>query len=219
MNPDNYYANHRPEMLAFIPPQPGRVLDVGCGKGGFGAMLKRRLPDAEVWGVEPVLAACAEASKVLDRALHGFFDESLALAEGSFDTIVFNDSLEHFPETMPPLQLARRLLKPGGRIVASIPNIRHWPDLKRFVFYGEWDYQDEGVMDRTHLRFFTRSSILKTFASAGLHVQRIEGLGSCWRGLRLMLAKLLLPRSAQDIRYLQFAVVATRAETVPAAPP
>lgn len=208
MKPDSYYANDRPEMLAYFPRRPGRVLDVGCGNGRFGAMLKDKLEGAEVWGVEPVAEAQQAAATLLDRAIPGLFDDALALPENAFDIIVFNDSLEHFPDPAPPLALARRLLKPDGRIIASIPNVRHWPDLKRYVFHGDWDYEDHGVLDRTHLRFFTKRSIVKTFEAAAFEVQRIEGIGSCWRGLRLALAKALLPRRAQDIYYLQFAVVA-----------
>jgi SAM-dependent methyltransferase len=210
MRPDNYFANDRVEMLACFQAVPGRVLDVGCGDGRFGATLKSRFTGAEVWGVEPVAAAHAAAAKVLDRAVAGRFDESLGLPEASFDTIVFNDSLEHFPDHMQPLALALRLLKPRGRVIASIPNVRYWPHLRRYVFHGEWRYQDAGILDRTHLRFFTRRSILETFDEAGYAVQRIEGITPCWRGARLALAKALLPRGAQDVMYLQFAVVAAK---------
>lgn len=210
MQPDTYYANERPEMLAFFPHAPGRVLDVGCGGGRFGAMLKEQLDCDEVWGVEPVPVARDAAAKLLDRALGGFFDESLGLPEASFDTIVFNDSLEHFADHTRPLSLAHRLLRPGGRIIASIPNVRYWPHLRRYVFHGEWRYGEAGILDRTHLRFFTYRSILETFAQAGYAVQRIEGITPCWRGLRLALTKALLPRSVQDILYLQFAVVAAK---------
>jgi SAM-dependent methyltransferase len=199
MRPDSYFQ-----------ASPGRVLDVGCGDGRFGAMLKDKLDRAEVWGIEPVAAAHAAAAKVLDHALAGSFDESLGLPDASFDIVVFNDSLEHFPDTMQPLALARRLLKPDGRVIASIPNARYWPHLRRYVFHGEWRYQDAGILDRTHLRFFTHRSILETFDEAGYAVRRIEGITPCWRGARLAIAKTLLPRAVQDVLYLQFAVVATK---------
>lgn len=212
MKPDAYYANDRLEMLAFFPPAPGRVLDVGCGNGRFGAMLKDKLVGAEVWGVEPVATAHAAAAAVLDRAVQGPFDAALGLPEAAFDTIVFNDSLEHFPDPAPPLALARRLLKADGRIVSSIPNVRCWCHLKRYVFGAEWQYEDEGILDRTHLRFFTYKSIHDTFRGAGYRVQRLQGIGARWRGPKLALARALLPHAVQDLLYLQFAVVATKAD-------
>jgi SAM-dependent methyltransferase len=210
--PDAYYVNARPEMLAYIAQRPGRVLDVGCGGGRFGEMLKDKREGAEVWGVEPMAEACAKAALVLDRALHGLFNEALGLPEAHFDTIVFNDSLEHFPDPLPPLALARRLLAPQGRLVVSVPNVRHWPHMKNYLFRGDWRYEDEGILDHTHLRFFTQRSIVRTLGEAGFTVQRVEGVGSCWRGLRRMLAHALLPRSAHDIAFLQIAAVAVKAE-------
>jgi SAM-dependent methyltransferase len=217
MKPGAYYANDRPEMLAFFPAAPGRVLDVGCGGGRFGAMLKACLQGAEVWGVEPIQQAHAAAAQVLDRAILGGFDATLQLPEASFDTVVFNDSLEHFPDAAPPLALARQLLKADGRVIASIPNVRCWSHLKRYVFHAEWQYADEGILDRTHLRFFTYKSIHDTFREAGFRVLRLEGIGARWRGAKLAIARALLPHAVQDLLYLQFAVVAVKADSGAAA--
>ena len=203
-----YYAHTRPEMLAYFTQSPGRVLDVGCGQGSFGASLKAQHPQAEVWGVEPMAPAARSAAQVLDHVCVGNFDTGLQLPERSFDAVVFNDSLEHLPDTVAALALTRRLLKPGGRLVASIPNVRYWPHLKRYLFQGDWKYEDEGILDRTHLRFFTCRSIRRTLVEAGFEVQSITGITPCWRGFRQSLAKALLPSGAQDILYLQFAVVA-----------
>lgn len=211
MTTDTYFAKSRPEMLAFMPALPGRVLDVGCGQGGFGALLKAHAKAVEVWGVEPVAQAHAQARRVLDKALCGSFDAGLDLPARSFDAVVFNDSLEHLADTAAALALARRLLAPGGCVLASIPNVRFWPHLREVLFRADWRYRDEGILDRTHLRFFTRRSMLRSFAEAGFDVQRIEGITPCWHGLRLALARALLPRGMQDMLYLQFAVVATPA--------
>ncbi len=208
--PDSYYVNARPEMLAFLPPEPRRVLDVGCGGGRFGEMLKDKREGTEVWGVEPSASACAQAALVLDRAVHGLFDDSLNLPEGYFDAIVFNDSLEHFPDPMPPLALARRLLAPDGRLVLSVPNVRHWTTFKNYLFGGDWHYEDEGVLDKTHLRFFTQRSIARTLTEAGFTVQRLEGLNHCWPDIRRGLIKTFLPRLMHDIPYLQIAAVAVK---------
>jgi SAM-dependent methyltransferase len=210
--PDAYYLHARPEMLAFLPEPPGRVLDVGCGSGRFGEMLKDRRAAMEVWGVELSAEAHAAALQVLDRALHGPFDDRLGLPEAHFDAVVFNDSLEHFPDPMPPLSLARRLLAPGGRLVVSVPNVRHWTTLKNYLFGGDWRYEAEGVLDKTHLRFFTQRSIVRTLTEAGFAVRQVQGLNHSWPDVRRVLIKALAPSGMQDIPYLQIAVVAELAE-------
>lgn len=203
-----YHTHTRPEMLPHVPVQARRILDVGCGAGAFAASLKRARPDAEVWGVEPDAAAHAAASRLLDRVLLGMFDERLGLPEAGFDTIIFNDSLEHFPDHRPALRLARRLLAPAGMLVASVPNVRYWPHLKHYLFQADWRYENEGIRDHTHLRFFTRRSLERALHEAGFDVVTVQGINPCWTGLRQRVARLALPGGMQDLLYLQFAVTA-----------
>lgn len=209
-----YHRNARPEMLPFVPAGARRILDVGCGAGIFAAALKRERPGAEVWGVEPEALAHASAAKLLDRTLHGLFDDTLGLPEAHFDAIVFNDSLEHFPDHRPALRLARRLLAPGGVLVASVPNVRYWPHLRHYLFEADWRYEDEGIRDHTHLRFFTKRSFIRSLQEAGYEVTAALGINPCWAGTRRRLARWLLPSGMQDMLYLQFAVTA-RAGAVP----
>lgn len=206
-----YHTNARPEMLPFVPAGARRILDVGCGAGVFAEALKRERPGAEVWGVEPEALAHASAAKVLDRALHGLFDGALGLPEAHFDAIVFNDSLEHFPDHRPALRLALRLLAPGGVLVASVPNVRYWPHLRHYLFESDWRYENEGIRDHTHLRFFTRRSFVRSLHEAGFEVLAVQGINPCWAGLRRRVARVLLPAGMQDMLYLQFAVTARAA--------
>lgn len=206
-----YHTNVRPEMQPFVPAAARRILDVGCGAGVFAAALKRERPGAEVWGVEPEALAHASAAKVLDHAVHGLFDAALGLPETYFDAVVFNDSLEHFPDHRPALQLARRLLAPCGVLVASVPNVRYWPHLKHYLFEADWRYEDEGIRDHTHLRFFTRRSFLRALQEAGFDVLAAQGINPCWAGRRRRVALALLPAGMQDMLYLQFAVTACAA--------
>lgn len=205
----HYHMHTRPEMLPCIPTQARRILDVGCGAGGFAATVKAARPGAEVWGVEPDDAAYVAASKVLDRVLHGQFDERLGLPEGGFDAVVFNDSLEHFPDHRPPLRLARRLLAPAGVLVASVPNVRYWPHLRHYLFQADWRYEDEGIRDHTHLRFFTRRSLVRALQEAGFEVLAVHGINPCWNAMRKRVAQRVLPSGMQDLLYLQFAVTAS----------
>lgn len=213
--PDRYRSNARPEMLPHVPSAARRILDVGCGAGVFAAVLKRERPGAEVWGVEPDAAAHAQAAQVLDRALLGHFEAGLGLPEAHFDAIVFNDSLEHFPDHRPALQLALRLLAPGGVLVASVPNVRYWPHLRHYLFEADWRYENEGIRDHTHLRFFTRRSVVRSLQEAGYEVLATQGINPCWAGMRRRVALALLPAGMQDLLYLQFAVTARAASQAP----
>lgn len=208
--PADYYRHTRKEMLPFFPAAFSQVLDIGCGNGRFGELLKASFPGIQVWGVEPVAEAHAIAAGVLDRALLGGFDASLELPENLFDVVVFNDSLEHFPDHVPVLQLAVRLLKPGGAVVASIPNIRYWPHLQQYLFEADWRYESQGVLDRTHLRFFTKKSMLRDFAAAGLEVQQIGGINACWLSWKFRLLRALMPGLMSDMPYQQFALRAVK---------
>lgn len=206
--PKNYYSHPREEMLPFFPAGARRILDVGCGRGGFGALLKSHLAGVEVWGVEPAQEACAEASAVLDRACLGLFDTSLQLPSDYFDVVVFNDSLEHFPDERVALKLAVSLLRKGGCVVASIPNVRSWIQVNQFILDADWKYESEGVMDRTHLRFFTRKSVERTFVETGYRVEKIVGINPGWTGVKFSLLKRFFPRIMADMEFNQFAVVA-----------
>jgi SAM-dependent methyltransferase len=212
--PADYYQHVRREMLPFFPPQITRALDVGCGDGRFGQLIKATYPGSEVWGVEPSAEAHSSASKILDHAVLGYFDETLALPDEHFDVIVFNDSLEHFSNHIPALALARRLLKPQGVVVASIPNVRYWPHVQHYLLESDWRYESAGILDRTHLRFFTRKSMLRDFSETGFEVQKIEGINPCWIGFKFRLLQTLFPRLMSDMPFQQFAIRATKQNTI-----
>lgn len=219
VKPVSYFEETRGEMADFIPESCRRILDVGCGSGGFGALLKKERA-AEVWGVEPFESAAKLASVRLDRVIHEVFPPEGGLPLGFFDCIIFNDVLEHMTDPELALRYARTLLSPGGIVVASIPNIRHFPTIWRLVIHGEWKYRDCGTLDKTHLRFFTRSSIDEAFQREGYSIQEITGINS-YRGVPdcsvrvWKLYKLInsLTRGRfGDLKFQQFAVVARARE-------
>jgi SAM-dependent methyltransferase len=173
----DYHDHARPELQALIPPDARRILDVGCGAGILGAALKRRV-GVEVVGVEADSAVAERARQVLDRVHLGDI-ESLGLpyGPGAFDCIVLADILEHLRD---PWNLLRRLvplLRAPGRLIASLPNVRHWSVL-RGLLEGEWSYLPAGVLDRGHLRFFTRTSGRALLEAAGLRVVEIRPVSS-----------------------------------------
>jgi 2-polyprenyl-3-methyl-5-hydroxy-6-metoxy-1,4-benzoquinol methylase len=205
--PAVYFSQPRPEMVKFIPANAKRILDVGCAEGTFGASLKQMF-GSEVWGVEPVPAVAEIASQRLDRVLCGDISAELDQCDdGYFDCIIFNDVLEHLVDPYHVLVDVKRKLSPQGVVVASIPNIRYFPVLKDYVFRGEWRYEDAGIMDKTHLRFFTRKSIIDMFPSLGYRLLRLEGINPrpSWKFTAL---NFVLLGRLSDSRYLQFACVA-----------
>jgi 2-polyprenyl-3-methyl-5-hydroxy-6-metoxy-1,4-benzoquinol methylase len=214
--PADYFEHTRFEMLPFVPANCRRVLDVGCGQGNFGEALKRDRK-IEVWGLEPVASAAAEAATKLDRAIEGIFTPDAGLPPASFDAIIFNDVLEHLPDPAEALQLAHQLLTPGGVVIASIPNIRQFQKVWELAVLGEWQYHDRGILDRTHLKFFTRKSIHTMFTDSDFQVETIQGINaysggdgsgkpSRWRIFKAINALTL--NAIADMKYLQFAVVA-----------
>lgn len=208
--PADYFLHERREMLCYVPRSAQRILDVGCGDGRFGELLTLELPGAEVWGVEPSPEACTKASQVLHKVQRGPFDDSLPFPLAHFDVIIFNDSLEHFVDHVGALQLAHRLLRRVGAIVASIPNVRYWPHVQHYLLEGDWRYEAAGILDNTHLRFFTKKSIVRDFTETGFVVERMEGINPCWIGTKFKLLRLLFPRRVDDMPYQQFAVVARK---------
>jgi SAM-dependent methyltransferase len=216
----SYFEYERSEMLVMIPDHVRRVLDVGCGSGRFGRLVKEAR-GAEVWGVEPVPQACREAEKCLDRVFNAEFGESLGLPKKAFDAVVFNDVLEHIANPWAALEFAKQLLTEKGVVVASIPSIRHFPTLWRLVVRKEWRYQDAGTLDRTHLRFFTRSAIEELFLDTGYRICLIRGIrpfhsmngdGRLWRYFKVL--NLLTLGHISDMKFLQYAVRAQPAPQV-----
>jgi 2-polyprenyl-3-methyl-5-hydroxy-6-metoxy-1,4-benzoquinol methylase len=201
----DYFGWDRREMLRYLPAGTARLLDVGCARGRFGALARGRL-GAEVWGIEPDEGAAMAAERVLDRVVRAGVWEALALLpRGYFDCVVFNDVLEHLVDPYRLLAEIKAHLAPGGVVVASIPNVRHYPVLRDLVLRGEWEYVDLGVLDRTHLRFFTRRSIRRMFAEQGYEVLRMEGINASRVG---RVVAPLLPAAISDLPYQQFACVA-----------
>ena len=208
---DNYYALERREMLEFVPAGARRVLDVGCAGGYFGELLHKER-GAEVWGVEVVPSVAAMAATRLHRVIAAPFSPDTAdLPRRSFDAVLFNDSLEHFPAPEPPLAFAADLLAEGGVVVASIPNVRYIEHLLHLLVERDWHYAECGILDRTHLRFFTKLSIERTFQEAGYRIRSITGIRPYQGGRKYRTLLRLLGERIEDTRFMQFVVVADRA--------
>lgn len=208
--PAAYYGHPRREMEPHVPAEARLLLDVGCGAGAFAATLRgaRAGRALEIWGVELSPEAAAVAAGVCDHVLVGDAVERLReLADARFDCVVMNDVLEHLADPAALLREARRVLRPGGALVASLPNVRYFFNVVDLVVHGRWEYVDEGILDRTHLRFFTRDSLRRLFEAEGFTVQRMQGINPTG-SLKFKLVNLLTLGRWADMRWLQFACVA-----------
>lgn len=177
----SYYRHLRQEIFLAVPVDALNILDVGCGAGVLGKALKQQNPKRRVVGIELNEEAFYYAKQNLDTAYHANVDNfNPPLSQGEFDCIIFADVLEHLVD---PWHIARQyasFLKKKGTLVASIPNIRHLPILKQLLEDGSWEYQDEGILDRTHLRFFTKKEFVKLLSQADIVCKSVTLLGGSY---------------------------------------
>jgi 2-polyprenyl-3-methyl-5-hydroxy-6-metoxy-1,4-benzoquinol methylase len=170
----SYYAQARPEVVSLIPRIQHRAfLDLGCGEGGLGCVLKAH-GSGPVVGIEVDARAASAAARHYDRVYTADMDTFVPPFEtASFDHLVCADVLEHLKDPWGVLDRYRPFLKSSGTLVASIPNIGNTRTMTDLL-QGRFDYVDWGIMDRTHLRFFTRDGIEKMLNEAGYTVQEIR---------------------------------------------
>jgi 2-polyprenyl-3-methyl-5-hydroxy-6-metoxy-1,4-benzoquinol methylase len=153
------------EARALEPTRTLRVLDVGAATGYVGEAI-RELRPAELTGVEP--DASARAALRYPRSVESL--EALPAGE-RWDVALLLDVIEHTADPRATLEKAARLLESGGTLLVSVPNIAHW-SVRGKLLFGRFEYQPSGILDETHLHFFTRRSFLKTVRAAGLTVER-----------------------------------------------
>lgn len=164
----------------------GRVLEIGCGRGHTLAEIKQKGFAAEVVGVELMnLPRTQTEINAVDTYIVGNIEtDSLALDDGSFDVVICGDVLEHLNDPWAAMQKIKRLVKPGGALVASVPNVREARTLYNLIIRGDFAYTEAGVLDRTHLRFFCKKNILSLLTGAGGQVERLSSdlkFKSNWR--------------------------------------
>lgn len=165
----DYFRQERREVEALIPGNARRILDVGCGEGILGKRLLGKEAN-EVVGIEVDPLACDRASENLSKVIQGDAELlELPFEDGYFDCIVFADVLEHMREPQTTLKRFYRYLADSGAIIASIPNVRYYGVINMLV-EGHWKYRDYGILDKTHLRFFTRKEMDSLFNEAGFEV-------------------------------------------------
>lgn len=201
----DYDSQRREEVMPYVPTSATTVLDVGCAGGAFGRALQEARPGVLVDGIEADPTSAQLAAGAYRRVITGVCPEDLPSER--YDAIVCNDVLEHMIDPWTAVADLRHHLRPGGCVIASIPNMRHWSALGPLL-RGRWDYRSHGVLDRTHLRWFTKATMAELFEDAGYKVRLVEKLtGSppkgAWRAARVVRRSLV-----DDLFTKQYVVVA-----------
>lgn len=171
----SYYGNPRSDYVAALPVnRDAAILELGCGNGATGLLALREGKCGRYVGIEMFEPMARRAEEVL-TAVHVGNVETLSLPyePGTFDALIMSEVLEHLVEPDVVLRRLVQLLKPGGRVFASSPSIAHWRPIWDLI-QGRFDYQDKGLMDRTHLRWFTPTSFRRMFEEAGVTVDSLR---------------------------------------------
>jgi 2-polyprenyl-3-methyl-5-hydroxy-6-metoxy-1,4-benzoquinol methylase len=208
---NEYFQAERSEMNTYLKyhPNPKTVLDIGCGRGNFAAQLKSKF-GLEAWGIEFVESEAKFGKEVLDKLFVGKIEDIVELLpDNYFDAVYFNDVLEHLENPYQVLENMKGKLSSEGIIISSIPNMRYFRVLKKLMFQADWKYESQGVMDYTHLRFFTRKSIKRMYEDIGYKIVLHEGINKT-KSLQAILLRLIPGFHHSDTGYLHFITVVKR---------
>ena len=206
-NPE-YYVSVREDLIQLIPAQAKKVLEVGCAAGMTGKALRERGFE-EIIGIEINGEVAQSGKSYYHQLIVGDVEKvNLPVHQEHFDCILYGDVLEHLVDPWRVLKEHHAFLKKGGAIICSIPNIRHYRVLKKLILRGKWEYVGDGVLDRTHLRFFTLDSIQRMFDEAGFEVKELvrRRSGASW----LRWINRIVGRRLEEFLVRQYIVVAIK---------
>lgn len=182
--PSSYFANARHDIVTMLKTgRDGAILELGCGAGGTGRAALASAKAGRYVGLELNEDAAAVAATVLSEVIVGDVQAiNLDHYESQFDALIISEVLEHLTDPWTTLRKLVACLKPGGEVYASSPNIAYWGVIKGLIL-GRFRYQDSGVMDQTHLRWFTPESFRDLFESAGVEIDVIRPMRQAgWKG-------------------------------------
>jgi 2-polyprenyl-3-methyl-5-hydroxy-6-metoxy-1,4-benzoquinol methylase len=169
-----YYSNFREDIIPLCPLHVSKILEVGCGSGNTLAYLKENGYCDEVYGVEMFSDAAEIAENRVDNLYRSDIEKlNLPIVPGSIEVILCLDVLEHLVHPHKVVEYLHTLLSRNGIIIASIPNVRHYSVVFPLIFQNKWEYKERGVLDKTHLRFFTKQTVIELMTSSGLEIVSI----------------------------------------------
>jgi SAM-dependent methyltransferase len=167
--------SYNEDLLALVPTDLQRIVEVGCGTGAFAHQYKKRNPGCEYIGIELEPTRAEMAWTHCDRVVRGDIERMDDTSFGSLfpsDCWIFGDVLEHLYDPWTMLSRIRASLSPGGSVLACVPNAQHW-SVQVLLNSGELRYQDAGLLDRTHIRWFTKTTLTELFRTTGFDI--VEG--------------------------------------------
>ncbi len=178
---EEYGDNPRTELIDLINVTPEKVFEIGCGSGATGMAIKNKFPDLKYVGMDSNKGAAEIAQTRLDKVIVSDLDtvplDTFGFEKEYFDLIICADILEHLYDPWKILNDLHGYLAPGGRVLASIPNVQYINQIINLL-NGIWNYEDDGLMDATHIRFFTQSGIIKMFGGTGYKIVNCSGTGN-----------------------------------------
>jgi 2-polyprenyl-3-methyl-5-hydroxy-6-metoxy-1,4-benzoquinol methylase len=176
--PKNYFSGIRNDIIKLIQCNNCDILEIGCGEGNTLVELKKQGKAKFVAGID--IVNLNQSSKLDRFILTDIETDNINLPEAYFDIIICADVLEHLKDPWHALEKIKRFLKPKGMLIASIPNIREIRTLVSIFIKGDFRYVDEGILDKTHFRFFCKKNIIELFEKNGYKVEKITfDLSTC----------------------------------------
>ena len=170
-----YFSNRRTEIAPLLPERTGRVLELGCGDGETMRWLRAERQVDHAAAIELSPEAAERARGVFDEVVEADAVQGFAcLAPGEFDLALTLDVLEHLPDPEAAVRQLHARLRPGGALVVSLPNVAHYRVALPLLLRGRWDYADEGLLDRTHLRFFGEHSARALLTGNGFRIDAVD---------------------------------------------
>lgn len=179
MKSNDYYSNARLEILPLLTKKYKYCLDVGCGFAATSSLLLEQKKAEKADGIEVVPEAASLAEKKLSKVYS--CDLSFApspLEKEKYDLVLCLDVLEHMVDPWAALKKIHAAMAPGADLIISLPNVRNFRVVLPLLLLGRWRYEESGLLDSTHLRFFTRESALELVRTAGFQIERVETTGA-----------------------------------------
>lgn len=170
------HENHNPDLLRMIPPTAQRIIEIGCSSGALAREFKKINPECYYVGVEIDSNYAEMAKRYCDETMVLNIDdanEEFFKAHSDKDCWVFGDTLEHLKDPWRVIRNIASVIPDSGGIAACIPNAQHWSLIIKLML-GDFVYTDSGLLDRTHLRWFTRKTILSLFNDNGFEIKQLQ---------------------------------------------
>ena len=192
--PNPYLVN----AISVPKDTPIHVLEIGCDCGATLLDIQDTYPNATVCGAELNPSAAAIANRYVTACEGNIEHYDLPYSEDTFDYIIFGDVLEHLRDPYETIRYCKKLLKHGGAIISSIPNLMHVSVMKELL-NGTFTYQETGLLDRTHIHFFTQKEILRMFLICGYQTESLSSIQHPLSADEEDLIDWLLQRSGSDV--------------------